>query len=468
MQAVAQGFGDIERVECPDPYNYGKFVEVAQIKGANERVTTTLEGRYALDMKSTLLMLARKGCAFDVQLHFGECTDPSVFNKFKKALILENAFLTNYSTEDLGALASGDEAVVNESVDISAEVVYEVLPVSYALKASSTVTNEVLDVIYCDSASCGECTVQSDGCKKVLAISKAAGGSPSTQADILISPDGGETWYAHDIEELTVAQDPSGIACLGDYAVVISNIAGSLCYVLKSELTGIIDPDFVEVTTGFVAGGGPNAISSTGNYAFIVGDGGYVYGTSDPTAGVDVLDAANATAFDLNDVHGLSSTFAVAVGDHGTVIYTNDGSTWQAAATKPTGVNIHMLAVWVKSETEWFVGGTNGTLYYTIDGGVIWTAIAFNGSGAGTIFDIVFATDSVGYMSHSTAVPKGRIFRTFDGGKTWVLTPEDTGSMPTVDNVNSIAVCGVDPNALVAVGLADDAADGFIVLGQSN
>jgi hypothetical protein len=73
MMAVSQGFGDIERIECPDPFNYGKFIEKAQIKGATERPTTSLEGRYPHDMLSDLMKLARKGCAFDVQLHTGAC-----------------------------------------------------------------------------------------------------------------------------------------------------------------------------------------------------------------------------------------------------------------------------------------------------------------------------------------------------------------------------------------------------------
>ena len=48
MGALSQGFGDIEKIEVPDPDNYGKYLEVGITRGQVERVTTTLEGRYAL------------------------------------------------------------------------------------------------------------------------------------------------------------------------------------------------------------------------------------------------------------------------------------------------------------------------------------------------------------------------------------------------------------------------------------
>ncbi len=466
--ALSQGFGDIERIECPDPHNYGKFIEMGEIRGATERPTTSLEGRYPLNSKSDLLRLARQGCAMDVQIHFGSCTDPSVFNKFEKILVFENATITNYTTEDLGALASGDNAVINETGDLSGKDVYEILPISYASRASSIITLEILDVVVCDSVSCGECASLSDGCQKIFAISGAAGGSAGTPPDIIYSLDKGATWYAHDIDSLLTAEAPSEIECLGDYIVVVSNASGSLHYALKSEFDGVTDPSWTEVATGFVATGEPSAIWSTGSYAFIVGDLGYVYGTSDPTAGVTVLDAGAATVDNLLAVHGLSDSFAVAVGNNGAVIFTNDGESWTAAATRPVGVGVNLNTVWVKSEDEWWVGSSNGRVYYTLNGGTTWTEKTFSGSGAGVVYSIVFPTASEGFISHSTATPRARILRSYDGGQSWVLTPEESGSsMPLADRINALAFCEEDANFVVGVGLADDGTDGFIVVGSA-
>jgi photosystem II stability/assembly factor-like uncharacterized protein len=382
-------------------------------------------------------------------------------------LILEGAYLTNYSTEDLGALASGDNAVINETSDISAADSYEVVPLSVASRAGTVITNEIIDVVLCDSVSCGDCETESDGCDRIYAISKAAGGSAGTSPDIIYSIDGGATWYAHDIEELTDSQDPTGIDCLGDYVVVVSDDAASLVYCLKSEFDGLTDPDWVEITTGFVAGGEPNDIWSSGAYAFIVGDNGYIYGTSDPTVGVTLLDAGSADPDNLWCVHGLSESFAVAGGDSGSIVFAADGITWAASPSSPVGVGVTVNTIWAKSETEWWVGTSNGHLYYTLNQGVTWTEKSFSGSGAGAVQDIVFSTNSVGYLSHTSATPKGRILRTIDGGNSWKLVPEKTGTMPGNDKINAIAYCPSDANFFVGVGLADDATDGFIVVGQA-
>jgi photosystem II stability/assembly factor-like uncharacterized protein len=468
MAGISQGFGDIEKIECPDPFNYGKFIEVGQIRGAEERVTTTLEGRYALELKSTLLSLSKKGCAFDAQLHMGACKDPSAFNQFDKALILENVYATSYSTEDLGALASGDDAAVNESADVSAKAIYEVLPLSFGEKASSIITNEVIDIAICGNPSCGDCGTENDGCKKIYAVTAAAGGSPGTAPDVVYSLDKGVSWYAHDIDTMSSTEDPSAVSCVGAYLVVVSNETNSLHYVLLEDLNATEDPAFAEVTTGFVTGKEPNDIWGVGNEAWIVGDGGYVYWTDDPTGGVTAVDAGSATVDDLLAVHGFSSDFVVAVGKNGAVIYTENGATF-ATATRPVGVGINLNTVWVKSETEWWVGASNGNLYYTLDSGTTWSTSAFSGSGAGSVHDIVFATGSVGYLSHATAAPRGRIFRTFDGGASWTATPEKTGAtLNDNDRLNSLAICGdYDPNFVVGGGLAANGSDGVILVGSA-
>ncbi|KKL54553.1 hypothetical protein LCGC14_2264240, partial [marine sediment metagenome] len=197
MTGISRGFGDIERVECPDPSSYGKFVEVAEIRGGVERATTSLEGRYAKDLLSVMLRLGNQGCAMDVQLHLGDCTDASIFNTFKKALVLESAYITTFGTDDLGTLQSGDNAVVNETADISAKNLYEILPLVFATQAGTIVTNEVIDTMFCDAVSCGNCDDESDGCEKIFNLTLAAGGSPGTPADIVFTPNKGDNWYAH-------------------------------------------------------------------------------------------------------------------------------------------------------------------------------------------------------------------------------------------------------------------------------
>lgn len=462
MQGTDQSFGDVERIENPDPAKYGRFVEVGEVVGATDRPTTTLEGRYDSAIVSELLRLGKKGCSLDVQLHIGKCKDPRSFNEFDKAVVLENARITNHTTDDLGALESGDNAVVNETADISASRMYEVVPVSYGVKASNIVTNEVLAVTLCDQIGCGECQDESDGCQKIFAVTKSAGGSPSTPPDVVYSIDGGQTWYAHDIETLGAAEDPSGIACLGDYIIVVSNASGSLHYAPKTSFDGLTDPVWTEVATGFVTGGEPNAIYVVDNVGFIVGDNGYIYKCTDPTSGVEVLDAGSATTGTLRDVHAFSTDFAMAVGDNGTVVYTQNGTTWATAAASPVGFATNINCCWMLSETMWIVGAT--TLYYTLNSGNVWTEKTFYQSGSGVVEDIFFSTDSVGWFSYTIST-RGRVYRSFNGGNSWATTPEKTGSIPLTDKLNALVGCSENVNMVVAVGLADDGADGSILLG---
>jgi hypothetical protein len=76
------------------------------------------------------------------------------------------------------------------------------------------------------------------------------------------------------------------------------------------------------------------------------------------------------------------------------------------------------------------------------------------------------STDSVFYLAHQTSATKGRILRSFNGGYSWIVLPEKAGSLPLNDKVNALAACTFDPNFVVGVGLADNAADGFVVIGQ--
>jgi photosystem II stability/assembly factor-like uncharacterized protein len=464
--SVSQSFGDIEKIECPDPDRFNEFIEIGQIQGAVERATVPLTGRYANDVASELLRLSRKRCSVDVQVHFGTCTNPSDFDVFTKALILEDARLTSYDTEDLGALSSDASAAVNESVELSVKNVYEILQLSFQSVAGDTITNELVDGVVCDQISCGDCDDESAGCEKIYYVSLSAGGSPSTPADVVFSIDNGANWYAHDVDSLGAAEDPTGIACVGTYVVVVSNDSNSLHYATKSEILPTNDETWTEVTTGFVVTGEPNDIWSVGTYAFVVGDGGYIYGTSDPTSGVTVLNAGVATVNDLNAVHALDKNFAVAVGNSGAIIKTDNQTTW--GAITPTNVNFiatNFQAVWVKNESEWWLGATDGGLWYTLDGGVTFTQAGLPGTST-AIYDIQFASDSVLYVADTIAGPRGRILRSFNGGNTFTVLPEGTANLPLNDQITALATCTDDVNFVTGGGLADNGTDGILVVGQ--
>ncbi len=467
LMSAEQSFGDVTLFKCPHPSIPGRFITVGKIRAGESPATSTIESKHALDIRSRMLQLAKIGCPMDVQLHYGDCEDLSQFNDFKKVLVFEDVDITSWTTDDLGALEDGDESPIMESAPISALTLYDYTPLSFSEEAADVVTNQVIDVVICDDISCGGCADESEGCEKIYALTLAAGGSPGTPPDVVFSLDGGNTWYAHDIDTLGAAEDPSALACVGIYLVVVANSTNRLHYTLLADVTDVDDPAFTEVAAGFVAGGEPNDIWSVGTKAWIVGDFGYVYVVTDPTGGVVVQDAGEATISQLNAVHALNANFAVAVGNDGAVIVAENGVNWAITPTNPVGPGTDLTSVWVKSKTEWWVTTSAGDLFFTLNGGETWTQQAFLGDGAGVAEAIVFASDSIAYLSHTTAAPLGRLLASFNGGWEWVVLPQQPGLMPDNDEFTAIAACQVDPKLLVGVGLDGDGADGIIVVGQN-
>lgn len=463
-QALSQSFGDVTDIECPDPNRPGAFVTVGQFQSGEERAELTLEGRYAIDVRSALLRLARNKCNVDVQLHFGDCENLSDHNSFKKVLYLENVLLSSYNTEDLGALTDDDVSAVNESVDLSADNIYDIIPNTWASKAGDLVTNEAVDGVVCDEVQCGECGDPSGGCNRMFVITLAAGGSPTTPADVVYSIDGGTTWYAHDIESLGVADNPSAVDCIKGFLVVVSNDNGYAHYAPLSDFDAFgTDPVWTEVQEGFVAGGEPNDLSSPdGAMAFIVGDSGYVYRMGTPSNGVTVLDAGTLTVSNLTRVDALSDSFCVAVGEDGVILFTEDGTSWQLLTTPPVGVGVDFTAVAVKSKDEWWVATEGGVLYYTTNAGLNWTIKALPTGTATGITDIAIQNDSIMYVTWDDGT-NGYVAGSFNGGYDFVAMPFGSAILPAADVFNFVAPCPNDPELVLTGGLDDDAADGIVV-----
>ena len=455
--------GDVTPVRVPSDRAYEQFDTVDIIRGDQGLPSVTLENRYQLTA-SRFLALVRKGCEVDLQLHYGRCANPADFNggwSDGKVLVLEKALPTSYDTGDLGALEPGERAPVLETLPFTGQDWYEIKPITPGAQAAALVTDEVIDVAICDSVACGSCGLPSDGCQVVFALVGESSGSPGLGAKVLYTIDGGATWASVGISTLAIGEAPSALACVGTNLVVTSNASASLHY---TPITDLVDgaPTWAEVTTGFVSGGEPNAIHSLSpTETFIVGDGGYVYFTDDPTSGVEVLTAGGTTVEDLGSVFAFDRDNIVAVGANNAVIRsTNGGSSW-AVVTGPIAAtvlnDVHMI-----TDLIWFVAGANGNLYYTRDGGENWTAKAFTGSGTGAVEAVTFVTRVVGYLSH-TLSGAGRVYRTIDGGFSWYLLPEGTGSFPTNDRINALAACRNDVNVVFAVGLGADGEDGIVV-----
>jgi len=460
--SASWGRGDLTVIRQPDPDVYGQFIRVGRYRGEPSDPELPITARYPLQ-RSKLLRVARGDCEHSLQIHMGQCENPQDFARgWQKAIILEGAAIRTWGTQDLGALGPNENAPVNEDVPFVGTDLYEVVRMTFSEQTPTLVSREMTSVYVCDNQQCAACGLASDGCQVVIALEGTVAASPGQAPTVIYTRDGGATWAERPVSSLAANQIGNFIICAGAYAIVGSADAGNLNWILLSDLvTGA--GSWTGVTTGQTTTTGVLAAWSLGaTENWFSGEAGFVYFSDDPTNGVVAKHSGSVTTQDLNDIHAFDSNNIVAVGASNAVIRsTNAGVSWSLVTGPAVGVVLN--AVWMRSANEWFVGAANGNLYYTLDAGVTWTQKRFSGDGAGQVRDIVFATPSVGYMAHSTATPAGRIFRTIDGGYSWYLMPEGTGSIPTNSYVRSLAVCD-DPNVVFGAGLGTGV-DGFLVKG---
>lgn len=460
-------FGDRTPVRQPSDRRYGGFDTVDAIKGERGLPTISVENRYQYTLDE-FLALAKKGCAFDLQIHFGQCQDPKAFNDFNKILVLEGTDISKWAASEMGAFEQGKEAVIMDTIDTNSLEMYEVLRLVFQEIAGTEIVQEVVKVVICDSVSCGLCGIPSNGCQTFFAITKSHGGSPGLAAEVIYSSDGGATIGQTNIGSLLATEDPSGAACVGTRLVVVSNEADALFYTTIADLVNGA-ATWVKNVTGIVASGSPNRIFSLGtSFTWIVSDAGYIYFSEDITDRVTVQEAGVATVQNLLGIHGIGFNDLIAVGASNVVLKTNNGGQTWSLITGPA-VGVSLTCCWMISKTEWLVGTANGKLYYTRNSGVSWTEKTFPGSGAAntSVDDIQFATRTVGAIAVNVSGVSavGKILRTISGGNSWYVLPEGGGAIPTNDKVTSLALCADDVNRVYAGGLGANAVDGILLRG---
>jgi hypothetical protein len=354
---------------------------------------------------------------------------------------------------------------------ITTAVQYPVGPLFLGEQAATNVGANVVDAVYAPPNDCIGCQI---GNERIYALTQPVGASPSVQAEIVYSVDGGSTWAEVNILGLGATVAPTAIDIVGEYLVVASRAAGAHYYARIDPDTGV-PGTFATVTSGYVASAGPNDLYVVSpSEVYIVGNGGYIYRSTDITAGVTAVSAGTVTTQNLQRIHGAGETL-VAVGNLGTVLFSGDGAIWANATLNPTSATLFALSV--RDDKTWWVGAGNGNLWYTATGGKTWTQVTV--PSATQINDIVFATDEVGYVAYDTTGPVGNLFCTVDGGNTWAAattstTPARIGSTwPTFDRVNRIAVpvyaeAATAANFATLAGLAGDGSDGVIYVAAAN
>lgn len=454
----SKSLGEPEPVYLPSSSQRGKWDIVDTTPKNEELGTSEFTARADRFLRDIWWTLKRKGCNFNLQVVNGACQRPDQFNRFDAKLLLSSARLTEIALGELNPLSGEDNAPVDLTGSISFEDMMPINSISFEQVADATVVAEVLDGLYYDLVSCGDCGQASDGCQKSYWLTLANSGSPGLSSQIVYSLDGGSTWATLDIPTLG-GLSGSKLAAVGSYLVVISQANNAHHYSPFSDVdAGTIN--FIRQNSGYVATKGPRAIySKTPNLTFVGAAGGYIYKMSDPTLAVTVLTDGSISTQDLNAVHGYGRTIVAVGGSNAVLKSDNDGETFSLVTGPATGVNL--TAVWVMSKDTWLVGTGGGKLYYTLNGGTSWTEKAFGASGASVVNDIKFFGNVIGYMAVEVG-GAARVYRSTDSGYSWEYQAPHIASLPTSVRINVVVPCGV--NSVAAGGRKTANGDGLIAV----
>jgi len=251
VDSLEKSLGDITSIYCPDSNTYDEFVEVAAIKGTDSRWTSTLSGRIAVDAESALERILRRGCNFDLQVHYGACTRPDDFNNFDTSFIFRDVRLTSYSLDTLVAISPDERNAVTESAAISIGEVYRVFNPTFSQVGQSVLTVGVgAGLAICDIKSCGtDCNPTSNGCDKIYVLNVP---NVSAPANIIFSEDAGLTWQSSTTNSVNVngTEEIADILCVGDTLyLTLQDGTSSFVYTILADNVDVTGSTLTQIYT---------------------------------------------------------------------------------------------------------------------------------------------------------------------------------------------------------------------------
>lgn len=473
LEGVKRPLRKIDPIKVYDPRFAKRFRTVGRKIGAPAFPTASL---HILESRGSLpFQLGDLSCAFNLYLPVGFCEDLSDFLSGWQDFVEIVSFAEATEVDEGARTAWETDNQSEDTLAITLESKYAIGALSFSGSAAALINREVIDVAYGGGIQCGDCGPSDDGSQRIYAVTKSSGaGSPGIPGELVYSLNSGATATAVAIDGLGATENPVAVDIVGSKIVVVGSGAYYWANLDKRGVPGT----FTKVTAGFVGGANPTDLFVLGTQeVFFSAAGGYIYESKDITAGVFVVDAGDETVDNLLRIHGDGGNVLMAVGAGSTVLVsTNRGNNWAMVPTAPSDIALDLTAACVKSAEVLLVGSaSSGRVFWTGDVGLSWSEIQFSGTGAGTVRDIVFATDEVGYFVWDNNTPTGYLFATWNGGSSWVRN--DGGSArilnwPTLNRINRIAIPDserqVAANHLALGGLAGDGTDGILLVGSAN
>jgi photosystem II stability/assembly factor-like uncharacterized protein len=474
VTGLSRPLPDRAKVNAPDPFNTNRFVAIASTISAEDYVTASV----AFPQKYGAIPRAMTDLRdpLTVYIYKGTCENLSdMTNGWRGGYIttLAQGYATNIDHGDQTQNWDGDDLLV-DTLDVTFEGGrYAIGQLNFAKAGSSTAVAEYVDVAYWRGPACLPARQTAQYCYWLT-----KGGTATSTIQYTV--DGGKTNAAAAITGIASSETPSDLVIVNDLLVVLvpngASATASALYYARLNDAGVPGA-FTKVTTGFVSTKLVRDGFVVGSDVFMVGDAGYIYKSSDITAGVTVQNAALATTENLLRIKGDSSTgdTLLATGANGTILKsTNRGDSWSVTSTSPVGAAVTVQAVGAIDAHRFVVGTSAGNVYSTADGGLTWTIRPFSGSGAGAVDDILVLSPEVMYIAHRSATPTANVLSTWNGGYSWATSSDYRfNGLTTFNKANRLAAPPTNDqtyraNMLAIAGLAGNGTDGVAWLAIPN
>lgn len=444
VDSVDKSLGDITSIYCPDPNAYDEFIEVASIKGADSRWTSTLTGRLEIDRKSALEQLLEQGCAFNMQVHYGRCTQPDSFSEFESAIIFEDVRLTSYGLSTLTATSPDERAAIDETAAISIGNIYRVFTptISEITNGLNIGSNSIFGVGNADARSCGtDCDTRSNGCSIWFVAAYNTAGT----VIFYYTTDGGVTWtqVASNITQQHDGGEFLARMLIAGSTTYVSIYDGGTTYVYSipnsSIVSGTVTPTLIQTLPNYSI----TDMAESDSYIWLVG------GSSTNNEYIAYIEKSTGEFVTLNDgtlftgtnffysVDALDDDNVLIAGFGGTYAYSNSFGIFQTGDNAAVSNIVISNKAKMFTKNNWLIAAGQ-TLYCTKNAGATWSAVR---GYTGTL-SMGFYDNIVGYMQDNTG-----IYRTINSGSSWnqIYTASEVFAQ-------EIVPCPFNPNMFMSAG----------------
>lgn len=396
----------------------GRVSKIAEIVDSPREVTTTLSGILPLKSRSNLEKLFNRK-VINIQVHFGTCANPSDFNNFESLIVLTDVDLTSYALTDVSAI-NPTKAVVQESANIVANGYYRILNLSYI---NSLTQSTIFGLDYINSPSCKEINDNGEGWITIY---------QSTNVKFKYTFDNGLTWQINSTD-LTAHQTTANKAAMKSVKdkVFWAIVNSSTLKLYVVSLDNIISNSTV-VESEILSKSNANIrdMSATSKYLWCCGESNglsLLTKTDLSNNSTEVIDdgdfhIAPATALDVYD----DNFIVIVYGDSPTYVVYQDNDVYVGGISFGDGAKLTDIKVLTKS--HWVVSGDKG-IYVTYDGGNTWKKSFVLTSDT----KLNFYDEITGY-----AMSGNNIYRTVDGGVSWVSVQSSLFSTPITVEISPI------------------------------